>query len=1121
MLGAKAHFSTGSGSWHLASTLSLASCCALCCLGARSFVGPLQAPSPWPRPPTPAPLSHNQGSAAVRWGEVDAGRAVGPLCGACKDTWFSGYNYWTVDELIGKCSAEGVRDAFLRVRGLLKDKAVPGVRLSDVVQSSSISARLVKRYSAYTRSGFEKAFGKEPGALGVRPVEMKDEMGDTYQAFLVDDDLPRVLELSTDSTCLFAEYLQHTTTSAYPDQASLTFRAATTEPKTSWLRKVRKAKTLSALDDAKSRLLADQAAEEQEALSDFESGVGSDIGEAGDDDAANPLPPVEDSTAGPLGLQASPMPSAAPSGSTKSAAASMAGGAMSSLPSLASPGKRAMTTASAMTVAAFPAGIRVAPPPSVETTPDRQGPARTLEAHFQRLALPPILSGAKKPGPERRWAIKFYDENHLTDVGCELLKSHIDCVDAAVAISGTNCHRLQDRQLQAHIELLKNQGVDFPTVLKRELLERRLAMWLQATDRFAPHRIDEMLDFLVPWSPISISGFRTPPVPEPYDPAAPRFASIEGSVQEKARDFRATFMKRVVAPGVREGEQSSDAMRVLLTKTVQVCEEADHIDEGYGDVLGETLRLSRLLIAILDGFLDLGATEHDVEWFRGQAGGRNTEKPAVILAAIVDQTPWWSEKFKILGRFGVANAMHASRVASAKHALEASFASANLLSQLKACFEAMQTIRALDGKVSPNIMTDMVKLVDDSNWKVLQSVSEQLDDNLPLPAPGEEVEAFVALAGDIFGPNARRDDFLAKVRVAKDATAIAGRLKLLGDLVGIASEGLQHFKVVEPQIFDSLASVLREGIAVDPVACPKVKDFLQSLVSVTLDSASIAHDDLHRHAELVHAMSAWAPDEFVVGEAKVEQFIVAKVVQAAATLSGRVHATQALMDDPHSTISDDQVTELLTAKASLATLCDGPRFGSSPALLPSLLQCAASVEKKLWEKFQAKAKADAETAGKSLEPLAGGGEDGAVWHVALDRGASLWAVRRQAETTILTRKGGELNKELWKTKALAERFVFVHALFGKPLEPDEFPDWFQALVDKCHLATATMASGLMMLQLTTHATNMFKLKGLIRAQRNVLLTPWLGKTAQGLLPSALWEASELASVMKFSWPPPS
>lgn len=135
----------------------------------------------------------------------------------------------------------------------------------------------------------------------------------------------------------------------------------------------------------------------------------------------------------------------------------------------------------------------------------------------------------------------------------------------------------------------------------------------------------------MPWSglPLGDSGddgiSMEPPA---FDPLKPQAGLIEGSVADKARELRTTYLKRIIAPCARDGEGAASSLKILCDKIVQALTTADGIGDGYGEVIMETLRLCRILSCIVSSTLIPTITMADLEWFRSQASGRHTERPS-------------------------------------------------------------------------------------------------------------------------------------------------------------------------------------------------------------------------------------------------------------------------------------------------------------------------------------------------------------------------------------------------------------------------------------------------------------------------------------------------------------
>lgn len=239
--------------------------------------------------------------------------------------------------------------------------------------------------SAYTKNGFKRKFGYLPEELNHKPVELHDEHGDKWYAFLVSecDEEKREVDIWFSKNDQVTDFTQLPTTTSYDDQSKRVFQHQSTEPKAQMLRKLAKVVPLSTV--------MAKAAEMRSA-----DGFGDDDAESqGGDQRA------------PYALQRMLMEGGRrvePQSPTRSAPATPPA-LLAEFASPGAPGQRASSVRSAGSSAMEMSIARSGAIPqdlcsmrsSMASGSKALGPARTVEEHIARLIPGPILAGTNTP----------------------------------------------------------------------------------------------------------------------------------------------------------------------------------------------------------------------------------------------------------------------------------------------------------------------------------------------------------------------------------------------------------------------------------------------------------------------------------------------------------------------------------------------------------------------------------------------------------------------------------------------------------------------------------------------------------------------------------------------------
>lgn len=1064
--------------------------------------------------------------AADRWGSYDAsGVAVGYLCGRCKDVYTAGYSYMGEDEVVQKKKSDATfARNFLHSRDILERKVRAEFRLSEISKRTVQGTRLVRSYTAHTKASYEQLFKVTPQALGHKPVEICDELGDKYQAYLVEDPSARRLEVFVESTSQYAEFHQTQKSSLHEAQASQVYKKLTADPKHQWIRKVGKAKTLHEVEQL--ALLA-QAAMENNGEDSDDSGVSGGDG----DDAGGVVAEDADMFQHAFGEEGEHGPQGPVAGVNQAAASATAADAPMAAagqpPQLGAPAvSRAGSAPSPSMAHSARAAHSIASPPRLAASSmvsgmggssEKAGPAKTVSEHLARLGLTAILSGSKV-GVERRWAAKFVEDNHETDIECELLRTHLLAVDAALSVRGGACIKMPRHVLAEHLRVLQGHNVDFPSSVKRDLLEGRFLCWQSNAQRFVPDEVDALLDLVVPWPPTMEEGVE----PEQFDPMLPKMSAIEGSVAEHSKDLRNTMVRRVLLPALRSGSEGAAGVKTLCERSIHRLETADDIDEGFGEVVFDLLRIFRLVLSLILGSLVQAASFRDIEWLRSEAGSRSTDRVGVLVAALVMQTAFYLERFEALEKYSASTALQKPHIDGALSRLASA---SGLVEVAAAATTALGVYQNIEGKVLPAIAEGMKATIEGA----LEGLAT---DQINAPesggrVAGETMVALMSAAQEALGFSPARQAMLEAALSAMQAEAHNSKVQDLSHRAIAAKSEFDGCSAISPDLLASLTTSLQEckGLRAD-AASASLKSLAESLLA-SLFVATPA--DVIEKGGVIHMlplMMSW------VSELKLADASDPVSFTKAVDLMTHVHNVarhamdmRASLSDPAAFITDDMVT---TVRASFekslesfeALVVESGRlkldvWGNIQGMVKSVLSDSLSGQLAVVE---GRLKATYEAELKSIR--LGGKGDADHWADGLSSEASFSELFRRAQETLLKRKGSDTNKVVCKVKVDAERWLEVQAVHGQPVSLADRPLWFKDLVQGIMDGSACVFAGIMLLHMKGSHTNTIRLKSVIKAQVKLAEAEFLG-VAGGvfhLLPPPLRKACDEACRSVFAWP---
>jgi hypothetical protein len=541
-------------------------------------------------------------SACETWGEIRDGDFWGVFCHPCNGTWFHGYSYLTKEECIQKAKTDStLRACFQSSKNVREQGEFATVRLAEVARDLKAGYRVKRRFLGYNKVGFKSKYNREPAEVGCNPVELRDDLGDNFHCYLVEEDevVPRIVEFYCEATVFKTDFDVRPLTTLHAEQATNFFAHVSAEPKDSLVRKLQKCMPHNAIMNKIAEIQEKtEAAVAAAAAADAHDSDEGDSSEAGEPDDI-----VEQETAAPAIGAAS---AKAAQGQTDEwdeieTAASGSQSARRDRKNSRSPLPRMGVPAPSSRGGSVTGGSKRGSATSVvasdlNSPASKAGaPARNVDEHIAKLNLTQILAG-QKIGVERRWAQQFYDRNRDEDVDCSVLGSHLKAVSSAVSIA-EKLSKLTDDELKKHVATLDEHGADWPSRLKIDFVDRGVADWLRRPNRY--DTASELLDIIVPW--IEKADQARGEAARSFSPLKPRAAECDGSVDDKSKQFKQTFLKKVLVPSMQRGAELSNGVLTLCTATLHRLENIDDIDEAYGKLVAEFMMICRCVASILSG----------------------------------------------------------------------------------------------------------------------------------------------------------------------------------------------------------------------------------------------------------------------------------------------------------------------------------------------------------------------------------------------------------------------------------------------------------------------------------------------------------------------------------------
>lgn len=246
----------------------------------------------------------------------------------------------------------------------------------------------------------------------------------------------------------------------------------------------------------------------------------------------------------------------------------------------------------------------------------------------------------------------------MEEAAVVVLREHVE--DAAVAerLGKTPLRKYPTQsQLQSDLEVLREWGNAFPTVMKFDVLDWYLEQHSEAA------RIQDFLIALCPW--------RFPHEKKDgvaWTPPAPRLALIEGSLQELSRHFR-TKLTGLLCIGIRKGDSFSKDMAVIVQAVLRFLDEhamaasdseGDEDESAFDDDIGivvEACKSIQLLMQVGTPDLSeaiLGASEHldAIRRSKDFKGQRFMDSPFALLAKALDEdTGFYKARLQLIDHY--------------------------------------------------------------------------------------------------------------------------------------------------------------------------------------------------------------------------------------------------------------------------------------------------------------------------------------------------------------------------------------------------------------------------------------------------------------------------------------
>lgn len=270
-------------------------------------------------------------------------------------------------------------------------------------------------------------------------------------------------------------------------------------------------------------------------------------------------------------------------------------------------------------------------------------------------------------------------------------------VESAIAMSSKGSKRMTDGELERHVGVLQRNGVEFPSQVKLDLLDKTIEKWVNDSRKL--ERVDDMLACIEPWGDSSSVADET----MMFDPLDPKVALTDGSSEDKIQLYKDTLVRKLLIPILKQGGESVQDVGRLCATALKRFGKLDDIDEHFGETLHELLCVFRAVGSLVEREFLEGASQGDFDMLLGALTARSARNTLCLVAATPEQSRTWSalkeEFYKYAG--------------PTKEAMP----------ELKAAFEAFGTV---DSKVDASEFLKHLTLLDRVSGLVRPSLSDRL-----------------------------------------------------------------------------------------------------------------------------------------------------------------------------------------------------------------------------------------------------------------------------------------------------------------------------------------------------------------------------------------------------------
>ena len=638
------------------------------------------------------------------WWELDDnGHKTGCLCAGCGATFTVGYGFMLKDEFVARLSGDApFRDAVQKARKVMEGDDTRACKPSEVTEGVEVGYEMTRNIKCYTKNSYRRIFGYFPEELNHKPVELLDEHGDAWNAYMVSqsDDMDiRDLRVTCRKVGRCMTFVQVSQDTLHEQQAAQYFQKVTQEPKSSLLRKLQKAVP-------RNTILAKAA--EMTAAADGDAGSGrafyasSAVASGGGSAARSAL-----DAAASVGSAAASTTPHSPIAADHAAACT---------PPTVFKHSRASSDLFGAQSEAGDCKSVWAGESTLGGSSGKCGPARTVEGHMYKLPLVQILAGVR-PGRELRWAEKFAEEKvNNPDIG--LLQAHIKAVYASIALQKHGALKVSEADLTKHLHTLVKAGVDFSSEVKLDLVDRRVDLWLEDPQRF--EKVTDIMELIEPWAEQGAEGGTTR---LDFDPMNPRLAATDGSTGDKLEYFRSTLVKRLLIPLIRKDKHATADTEALCRVVLERFENIGDIDECFGESLLELFCVFRVVATLIAGDYVHGASSAEFDLLESGLCSRSSRSVLSVVATALDQAEAYQELRQNFDKFAAPTREHLPDIQHASAALDKS-GDATTVHEMT---DHLRLLLKVEGKARPSVFQPIADKIEKALCGMVERTSAKID----------------------------------------------------------------------------------------------------------------------------------------------------------------------------------------------------------------------------------------------------------------------------------------------------------------------------------------------------------------------------------------------------------